>query len=68
MTTSIRPREDFKHVSPYNTRGRKQRASELSAEESQRARKTLNAESSPLRRRTQIQGNALAVLDLSGLD
>ena len=51
MTTSIRPRMDAKHVSSYNTRGRKLRASELSAKESQRVRKALNAESSPLRRR-----------------
>jgi len=50
MTTSIRPRVDVRRASPCNTRGRKQRASELSAEESQRVRKTLNAESSPLRR------------------
>jgi len=50
MTTSIRPRVDVKHVSSYNTRGCKQWASELSAKESQRVRKALNAESSPLRR------------------
>lgn len=47
LLTSTRPRPYFDPISPRNTRRHKPRASDLSAEESQRLRKSLN-EGSPL--------------------
>ncbi|KJA14961.1 hypothetical protein HYPSUDRAFT_149721, partial [Hypholoma sublateritium FD-334 SS-4] len=51
ISTSIRPPAHVEHLSPRNTRSHKRRSSDLSAEESQRVRKTLNSKISPLRRR-----------------